>query len=67
MLITADKYLKRLGLFEDSFELAEALLEIAEQEDYSGNKYYLTECAEHIKGLYDLARSAPVNREGELE
>lgn len=47
-----------MGSFDDSKELADKLVEIRDyRTEYDDDKYYLTECAEHIDSMYNYMRS----------
>ena len=59
MRLTKEECIERLGVFDDTHELAAKLAEMADEADEHGeygSAYYLKECAIHMEGLFDLAR-----------
>ena len=61
MITPASKLIEDIESFSDSDFLADRLDAIADDMDAidieSGERYYLKECAQHIRGMYGLVRS----------
>jgi hypothetical protein len=64
--ITKEYLLKRVGVFDDSAELSEALRDLPEELGLSlGDAYYFDECSWHIDGMWTLINEFKVFLKGE--
>ena len=58
MIPSRDEIIARCELFDDSFELAETLRLMAEDDCANGSwVYYLKESADHIEGMFEQIRA----------